>query len=96
MNQPSAKAAKAKKSKDRVVCFCYSVAESIIVQAIQNGCSSLMDIRRETYASTGCAGCSEEVKKLLKKHATKAEKAEKAESGTEGGSTPPQGKVSNG
>lgn len=92
MNQP---AAKGKKPKDRVVCFCYSVPESTIIQAIQNGCSSLMDIRRETYASTGCAGCSEEVKKLLKKH------AQKQDGGTQGGETPPassgpQGKVSNG
>ncbi len=53
---------------ERMVCFCYSVSEPTIVAAIQNGCTSLMDIRRETYASTGCAGCSEEVKKLLKKH----------------------------
>ena len=55
--------------KDRMICFCYSVPESVIVEAIRNGCTSLMDIRRETYASTGCAGCSEEVKKLLRKHA---------------------------
>lgn len=54
--------------RDRVVCFCYNVPESVIVEAIRGGCQSLMDIRRETYASTGCAGCSEEVKKLLRKH----------------------------
>jgi NAD(P)H-nitrite reductase large subunit len=65
--------AKGKKpQKDRVVCFCYNVPESVIVAAIEAGCTSLMDVRRETYASTGCAGCSEEVKKLLKKHAGKA------------------------
>jgi len=59
---------KGKDAKERVVCFCYNVPESVIVEAIQKGCSSLMDVRRETYASTGCAGCSEEVKKLLRKH----------------------------
>lgn len=58
--------------KDRMICFCYSVPESVIVGAIRDGCTSLMDIRRETYASTGCAGCSEEVKKLLRKHAEEA------------------------
>lgn len=58
--------------KDRMICFCYSVPESVIVAAIQAGCSTLMDVRRETYASTGCAGCAEEVKKLLKKHAHRA------------------------
>lgn len=56
-------------ARERVVCFCYNVPEHVIVEAIKNGCQSLMDIRRETYASTGCAGCSEEVKKLLRKHA---------------------------
>jgi NAD(P)H-nitrite reductase large subunit len=55
--------------KERIVCFCYNVPESVIIEAIRNGCTSLMDIRRETYASTGCAGCSEEVKKLLRKYA---------------------------
>ncbi|NUM88406.1 MAG: (2Fe-2S)-binding protein [Bdellovibrionales bacterium] len=57
--------------EDRIVCFCYSVTESVIVDAIARGCRTLMDIRRETYASSGCAGCSEEVRKLLRKHAGK-------------------------
>lgn len=64
---------KAKGTKPRIVCFCYNVPDTTIIEAIQNGCSSLMDIRRETYASTGCAGCSEEVKKLLRKHAVSEE-----------------------
>jgi NAD(P)H-nitrite reductase large subunit len=74
--------------KERVVCFCYNVTEQTIIAAIRSGCRSLMDIRRETYASTGCAGCTEEVKKLLRKFALKAP-AEEEE---------PQdpGKVSNG
>jgi NAD(P)H-nitrite reductase large subunit len=59
---------KVRDARERVVCFCYNVTEGVIVDAILAGCSSLMDIRRETYASTGCAGCSEEVKKLLRKH----------------------------
>jgi NAD(P)H-nitrite reductase large subunit len=59
---------KKKGPKERIVCFCYNVPETVIVEAIRNGCSSLMDVRRETYASTGCAGCSEEIKKLLRKH----------------------------
>jgi NAD(P)H-nitrite reductase large subunit len=54
---------------DRTICFCYSITESQIVAAIQNGAESLMEIRRVTYANTGCGGCGEEVKKLLRKHA---------------------------
>ena len=74
--------------KDRVVCFCYDVAESKIIDAIRGGCTSLNDVRRTTYASTGCAGCAEEVKKLLRKYAVaKDEPAEDQED---------PGKVSNG
>lgn len=61
-----------KKEQDRMVCFCYSVSESVIIKAIQDGATSLMDIRRVTYANTGCGGCGEEVKKLLRKHSAKA------------------------
>lgn len=68
-----------------MICFCYSVSESTIVEAIRGGCTSLMDIRLQTYASTGCAGCSEEVKKLLKKHAA-----------APGAAEPQDPKVSNG
>lgn len=75
--------------KDRVVCFCYNVMEQTIIEAIRNGCTSLMDIRRSTYASTGCAGCSEEVKKLLRKYAV-------AKDSPGGGSQEDPGKVSNG
>jgi NAD(P)H-nitrite reductase large subunit len=57
------------KIREKVICFCYNVSEQTIIEAIRNGCKSLMDIRRDTYASTGCAGCSEEVKKLLRKYA---------------------------
>lgn len=60
--------ARKNQNKDKTICFCYNVTESVIVKAIQEGCTSLMDIRRETCASTGCAGCSEEIKKLLRKH----------------------------
>lgn len=72
---------KAQSPSDRVVCFCYNVTEQVIVDAIRGGCSSLMDIRRETYASTGCAGCSEEVKKLLRKNMSKPQSASVGESG---------------
>ena len=72
-------------NRDRIVCFCYSVPESVIVEAIRGGCLSLMDVRRETYASTGCAGCSEEVKKLLRKHAHEASRKDEPEDGGDPG-----------
>lgn len=58
--------------KERVICFCYNVSEQVIIEAIRKGATSLNDIRLDTYASTGCAGCAEEVKKLLRKFALPA------------------------
>lgn len=53
---------------DRTVCFCYNVTEKVIIEAILQGeCRTVMDIRRDTYASSGCAGCTEEVKKIIRK-----------------------------
>jgi NAD(P)H-nitrite reductase large subunit len=75
------------KIREKIVCFCYNVSETTLVDAIKGGCKSLMDVRRETYASTGCAGCSEEVKKLLRKYAS--------EDSSEGGESE-EPKVSNG
>lgn len=85
---------KGKSPRERMVCFCYSVTESTIVEAIRGGCTSLMDIRRETYASTGCAGCTEEVKKLLKKHVGKITKPQ--ETPTPANQDPEKGKAQNG
>ncbi len=69
--------------KDRIVCFCYSVPEGVIIQAIENGAQTLMDIRRDTYASTGCAGCTNEVKKILNKHVPRVQAA-RAKAGSSG------------
>lgn len=52
----------------RVVCFCYNVTEEEVIAAIQNGAHSLMEVRRVTNANTGCGGCGEDCKKLLRKH----------------------------
>jgi NAD(P)H-nitrite reductase large subunit len=66
-----------------MICFCYSVPESVIVKAIEDGAETLMDIRRLTYANTGCAGCMNEVKKILDKHVPRV-RAKKAAGGGEG------------
>ncbi len=75
-----------KKTQDRMICFCYSVAESEIVKAIEAGAETLMDIRRMTYANTGCAGCANEVKKLLNKHVPRVRALKEQEAQT----TPPK------
>lgn len=67
MNQGAQKGKKSAK-KDPIICFCYSVPESEIIRAIQNGAQSVMDVRRDTFANTGCGGCKEDVIRLLKKY----------------------------
>ncbi len=74
MNQGPQKGKKTAK-KDPLICFCYSVPESEIIKAIQNGATSVMEIRRVTFANTGCGGCKEEVIRLLQKHVPAAQKA---------------------
>ncbi len=69
-----------------MVCFCYSVPEPVIIKAIEDGAETLMDIRRYTYASTGCAGCTAEVKKLLDKHVPRVRAAKSQKSGPESAS----------
>lgn len=59
---------KSKQGK-RIVCFCYNVGEEEIIAAIKAGAHSLMELRRATNANTGCGGCGEDCKKLLRKYA---------------------------
>jgi NAD(P)H-nitrite reductase large subunit len=68
----------------RVVCFCYNVSEEEIIEAIQKGANTLMEVRRETNANTGCGGCGEDVKKLLRKHAGAKPVGAKESQGNEG------------
>ena len=64
-----------KKQRQRIVCFCYCVPEDEIVAAIRGGATSLMEVRRKTNANTGCGGCGEDVKRLIRKHASESEPA---------------------
>ena len=68
----------------RVVCFCYNVSEDEIIAAIQAGATSLMEVRRETNANTGCGGCGEDVKKLLRKHVPRTATEPRGEDPTDG------------
>lgn len=61
-----------KPESKRIICFCYSVTEEEIIKAIKEGAQSLMDIRKKTMANTGCGGCGEDVKRLLRDNFGKA------------------------
>lgn len=47
------------------VCSCHNVTKGDIVGAIDGGCCSLVEVKGETRASTGCGGCSAMLKNLV-------------------------------
>lgn len=47
------------------ICYCNDVCKLVITTAIQNGASTLAQIKSETLASTGCGGCTDTVQELL-------------------------------
>ena len=60
-----------KEEKEETICFCYNVTRQEIEKAMQEGAVTLLDIRRVTNANTGCGGCREDVKRLLRKYIKK-------------------------
>ncbi|VVM08472.1 nitrite reductase (NADH) large subunit [Methylacidimicrobium cyclopophantes] len=53
-------------SDDRKVCFCHSVSQKAIRQAVESGCRTLRSLCERTRASTGCGSCKPEVEKLFR------------------------------
>ncbi len=47
------------------VCSCHNVTKGAIVEAIDQGCCSLAEVKGETRASTGCGGCGAMLKNLV-------------------------------
>ena len=61
-----------KADKEETICFCYNVTRQEIEDAIvKEGATTLMEIRRITNANTGCGGCREDVKRIMRKCAKK-------------------------
>lgn len=48
-----------------VVCSCHNVTRGGVVDAIAGGCCSLVDVKNQTKASTGCGGCGPLLKQLV-------------------------------
>ena len=57
--------------KEETICFCYNVSKQEIEEAVEQGACSLLEVRRVTNANTGCGGCGEDVKKLIRKYVKK-------------------------
>lgn len=47
------------------ICSCHNVAKCDITQALDNGCTSLGDVKSATKASTGCGGCTALLKNVV-------------------------------
>jgi len=47
------------------ICSCHNVTKGGIIAAIDAGCCSLVDVKSETKASTGCGGCAAMLKNLV-------------------------------
>ena len=48
-----------------LTCFCFTVEKRRIVEAIENGCLTVQEIRDRTGATGGCGGCRPDVDALL-------------------------------
>lgn len=47
------------------ICSCYDVSKGQIVQAIEQGCLTVPDLKAQTQAATGCGGCAALLKSVL-------------------------------
>lgn len=50
---------------DYVVCICWGVMYSEIVQAIQAGCADFDSLQEKLMVGTGCSSCIEEIHEIL-------------------------------
>lgn len=48
------------------VCFCANVTVEDIKNAVDSGAKSFEEVQEVTQAGTGCGGCVEEVKEIVK------------------------------
>ena len=48
-------------NKPKKVCYCYNISNYDIINAVNNGCSGINDIRKTTKAGTACGKCNSNV-----------------------------------
>ena len=54
-------------NKTKEICSCYSVTNHDIMDALNNGCHGINDIRKTTKAGTACGKCNSSVEYLVYK-----------------------------
>ena len=55
---------------DKIVCECFGVTLRSIKNAVDNGASTIKEIKEATGAATACTACSDEVQRALDYFAT--------------------------
>lgn len=58
-------------SRDRTVCNCHGVSESVITATVHNGACSVEEVSTITKAGTGCGSCKSAIAEILAAAATK-------------------------
>ncbi len=53
---------------DRLICNCFRVSESAIVEAVQGGADSVESVTERTKAGSGCGSCKTDVGRLVQLH----------------------------
>jgi ferredoxin-NADP reductase len=56
----------------QTVCYCHRVSAGALRSAIQNGASTLAELKSQTHAATGCGGCECNVMSMLQCEMVKA------------------------
>ncbi len=50
---------------DKIVCYCMSVTNGMIKEAVDAGASTLEEVQAATGAGTVCGSCVDDVKRLI-------------------------------
>ncbi len=53
------------KHTDKIICNCFSVTESSIKEAVQNGAKTVKEVTEITYAGGACGRCKANIQKII-------------------------------
>ena len=56
-----------KKDLDKNLCTCMDVPKMEIINAIVNGATTLEEVKKQTYATTGAGCCIQQVERLIER-----------------------------
>lgn len=52
-------------SEDKIICYCRNVSLGNILEAIENGATTLEEVTEVTTAGTGCGKCADRIKAII-------------------------------